>query len=48
MIFFGGFCREYEGEYFYDANLSKNVLWWSISNNEGGGLKTQKISPMKK
>ena len=48
MIFFGGFCREYEGEYFYDGNLSKNNFWWSISNNKDGGLKTQNISDKKK
>jgi len=40
MIFLGGFCREYEGEYFYDGNLLKNNFWWSKSNNKDGGLKT--------
>jgi len=48
MIFLGGFCREYEGEYFYDGNLSKNNFWWSRSNNKDGGLKTQNISDKKK
>jgi len=28
----------------HGGNLSKNVLLWSRSNNEGGGLKTQNIS----
>jgi len=39
MIFLDRFCREYEEEYFYDGNLSKNNLWWSRSNNKDGGLK---------
>lgn len=40
--FFYGFCREYEGEYFYGGNLSKNNLWRSRSNNKSGGLKLKK------
>jgi len=42
MIFLGGFCREYEGEYFYDGNLSKNNLWWTRSNNKYGVWKLRK------
>jgi len=41
-FFLGGFCGEYEGEYFYGGNLSKNNLWWSRSNNKSGGLKLKK------